>query len=400
MLTINNTNNSGTNSGTYNTNVLETSGSGNNTDLSSQLYITSYNTLKVHTTFTPSSPVLASGSAISLTFHNAGVTGDNNNNWNLNVYNSESTQVANIRADWWDGPNEGGSNAGFTYPYTYSDDGGNTLGTIVWSSFQTNMTNANVELNLSYISGTLYVTGTMTNGNNVYYVNYKKTGLNGDLSYSLVGNGGATLSNIVTASTTPVTTPAAHPTKISAGTIGATGYSTFTSTLYPLDLSAITGAQAFYAKTVDTANSKVLFESTDASVPAGEGLLLKGTAGDAITIKIADEGTAISGNKLVGCTVGTTLNSNSNYYVLVSNNGTAEFQCLDQQGATIPAGKAYLNAAAAGARLSIVFNDATGISAVENVKGQADSYYNLNGQRTVAPLKGLYIVNGKKVIIK
>lgn len=186
-----------------------------------------------------------------------------------------------------------------------------------------------------------------------------------------------------------------------SATIGATGWTTFASP-YALDLSNITGATAYYAKTVDSTNKKVMIEKTTASVPAGEGLLLKGTAGDAVTINLADEGTAISGNMLVGCTAATTLESNADYYVLVNNNGTAEFQCLDQQGATIPAGKAYLNASAAGsARLSIMFSDdATSISSVENANVENGQYYNLNGQRTLAPQKGLYIVNGKKVVLK
>lgn len=49
-------------------------------------------------------------------------------------------------------------------------------------------------------------------------------------------------------------------------------------------------------------------------------------------------------------------------------------------------------------------DETTGIEAVdvnpETVKEGAREYYNLNGQRVMNPSKGLYIVNGKKVIIK
>ena len=353
-------------------------------------------------------PILSDGDAVNLTFHNAGVTGDNNNNWNLNVYNSSSTQVANIRADWWDGPNyPEGSGAGFTYPYSYSADGGNTPGPNVWATFQSDMTNADVALNLTYTEGTLYVTGTMTHDQKVYYVNYKKTGLDGNLTYNLVGNGGAVLTSIVTASTTPVTTAAAHPTKINAGTVGATGYSTFASTLYPLDLSTIDGAEAYYAETVDTENKKVVFESTTASVPAGEGLLLKGTAGTAVTINIADAGTAISGNKLVGCITETADVSGADKYVLVNNAGTAEFQNLGTSPATIPAGKAYLNAGGSSAKsLKIVFDDETlGINDASMLNGNAEGMndkqiFNLSGQRIAAPQKGINIIGGRKVVVK
>ena len=129
--------------------------------------------------------------------------------------------------------------------------------------------------------------------------------------------------------------------------------------------------------------------------------MLKGTAGATITIPVVASGTAIEGNKLVGCTTSTVLTANSNYYVLVNNSGTAEFQCLDTNGATIPAGKAYLNVPSAGANLRISFDadETTGINAVEGTES-TNGIYNLNGQRIMTPTKGLYIMNGKKVFIK
>ena len=53
VLTINNTNSSGTNSGTYNTTLYETSGNGAQTDLSTTFYVASYNTLKIHNSYSP-----------------------------------------------------------------------------------------------------------------------------------------------------------------------------------------------------------------------------------------------------------------------------------------------------------------------------------------------------------
>ena len=48
------------------------------------------------------------------------------------------------------------------------------------------------------------------------------------------------------------------------------------------------------------------------------------------------------------------------------------------------------------------FGDATGISSVGNAQSNAarDRYYTLSGQLTVQPSKGVYIQNGKKVVIK
>ena len=79
---------------------------------------------------------------------------------------------------------------------------------------------------------------------------------------------------------------------------------------------------------------------------------------------------------------------------------------------TLAAGKAFLrttvNATGGGSApsLSLVFDDnnTTGINEAirpNNNSGMSDkTFYNLSGQRVTNPTKGLYIVNGKKVVIK
>ena len=69
---------------------------------------------------------------------------------------------------------------------------------------------------------------------------------------------------------------------------------------------------------------------------------------------------------------------------------------------TIAARKAYLPASANANFLSFSFDgDATGIEKVENAAVNANgTMFNLAGQRVAQPTKGLYIVNGKKVVVK
>lgn len=50
--------------------------------------------------------------------------------------------------------------------------------------------------------------------------------------------------------------------------------------------------------------------------------------------------------------------------------------------------------------ITIDFSEATGIREVESVSTGDGCYHNLSGQRVSQPSKGLYIVNGKKVIIR
>lgn len=63
--------------------------------------------------------------------------------------------------------------------------------------------------------------------------------------------------------------------------------------------------------------------------------------------------------------------------------------------------RAFLTTSTPGARLSLysLEDETTGISGV-NTEGETLHFYNLQGQAVKAPAKGLYIVNGKKVIIK
>ena len=187
-------------------------------------------------------------------------------------------------------------------------------------------------------------------------------------------------------------------------TIGTTGFSTFSCPL-PLDFSSVTGLKAYVAKSVVGEN--VNFTPVE-TAPANTGLLLEGTAGVEYTIPVSASVDAPASNLLVGCIVETAVaadaTSKFNNYVLVNESGTAKFQSLVANGANINAGKAFLKngAYSAGAHsLNIVFEDeSTGIKQIETAKQNVENYYNLAGQRIIQPTKGLYIVNGKKVVIK
>ena len=60
--------------------------------------------------------------------------------------------------------------------------------------------------------------------------------------------------------------------------------------------------------------------------------------------------------------------------------------------------RTYLKAGESNIRVTLSLNNATGIS---NIRSNAESgaYYSLNGQRVANPSKGIFIRNGKKVIL-
>ena len=70
----------------------------------------------------------------------------------------------------------------------------------------------------------------------------------------------------------------------------------------------------------------------------------------------------------------------------------------------VPAGKAFLVINVEEAReLKVIFADdeTTGISdGLAKDEGMNKEIFNLRGQRVAQPTKGLYIVRGKKVVIK
>lgn len=91
-------------------------------------------------------------------------------------------------------------------------------------------------------------------------------------------------------------------------------------------------------------------------------------------------------------------------YILTVDGTSVGFK-KSNGSATVEAYHAYLSAEGVGSRgfLDIEFVDgsATAITQIEGVGSQkADVYYDLQGRRVLNPTKGLYIVNGKKVIVK
>jgi len=189
----------------------------------------------------------------------------------------------------------------------------------------------------------------------------------------------------------------AYPASVVSVTIPSSGFATIASS-FALDCANLPSGLKAYKVSEVTASGATLVEVTEA-VAARTGLILEGTAGS-YEIPVVASGTDISAsNKLQAAVTATAVDAND-AYVLYGG----EF-CLVTEDGTVPAGKAYLLASdipAASARpLTIQIGDkATGINKVQGEEVQGSEIYNLQGQRVVAPTKGLYIMNGKKVIVK
>ena len=180
-------------------------------------------------------------------------------------------------------------------------------------------------------------------------------------------------------------------------TITSAGWATL-YTPYALDFSGVTDLTAYTAVVAD--NKVTLTEVTD--VPAGTGVVLKGAA-DTYNIPVAASSATAKGDLLGSATDATAYNAIDGYTLYMLKKVGEKAQFVPVTSGSIAAGKAYLKIAAATARnLDVTFADeATGISAaLMNKETMNNEVYNLKGQRVAAPMKGLYIVNGKKMVIK
>ena len=183
--------------------------------------------------------------------------------------------------------------------------------------------------------------------------------------------------------------------------VGSTGYSTYCPT-QPLRLMGTEDIKAYIAKV--KSEKEVKLSQIVGTVAAGTGLVLKGWSSNVTAqFEIAESGETYEGNLLVGVMSAVEIKS-PDQYVLVDKDGIAKFADTGYNAAVVPAGKAYLQVPSSGSRiLNITFEDdeTTGISVLQSTtKVQSSAYYNISGQRVVTPTKGVYVIDGKKVIIK
>ena len=168
-----------------------------------------------------------------------------------------------------------------------------------------------------------------------------------------------------------------------------------------LDFSAVEGLTAY----IVTSTEFVAQLKKVTKVPAGTGLVLMGDeeASYPKTYEIPVIATAddIEGNLLKAAMTETTAEE-GDYVLAFQSNVRAFFPA--EEGLAIPTGKAYLHIGSDedDAPAFLPFDaEATGISAtLKNSEKANKEIFNLAGQRVSQPTKGLYIVGGRKVVVK
>ena len=318
--------------------------------------------------------------------HNMGATAGWAQNWVLPVYASDgTTKRIVVRADNWE--DIGWNNNGFSW--TTSSGG--------WADdYLTEMNGAVVDMTINYSAEKVFTmnsTITTSTGRTLTY-SYNST------------TGGITLTDesikvALSVSMSWIELLYEGSTGNVTKSISVAGWATYCSP-FALDLEHATGLEDAYI--VTGGKNGVLNKSSvkGGTVPANTGLLLKGAEGTATIPVVATSTTDVTGNKLVGKTAEYSLAANGGY-VLMASPSLGFYK--NENKFTVGANTAYLPAnfdstVGAPAFFSLEGNT-TGINSVKAAaESTANEYYNLAGQRVAQPTKGLYIVNGKKVIVK
>lgn len=169
-----------------------------------------------------------------------------------------------------------------------------------------------------------------------------------------------------------------------------------------INVVAPADVKVYTAKVNEAKSAVVLTEVPAGSVIAkGTPVLVGAEAGSYTFAASADEAATIENNDLKAA-ADDTKGDGSTIYALVEQDGKAVFAPL-KEGVAVSLGHAYLKLPAASAArfYSIQFGgETTGINEV-NAAAKADgAYYTLQGVKTSKAAKGIYIHNGKKVVIK
>ena len=174
--------------------------------------------------------------------------------------------------------------------------------------------------------------------------------------------------------------------------VAAAEYRTYVATA---NLVVPTGVKAYIA-TGETASTLTL--TSVAKIKEGTPVILNAAEGY-YTFEITDEAVTYPAANLLKISDGTAVNG---VFVLAKSGDNVGF--YKWMGGALSAGRVYVDAPANAARdyLEFTFDDeTTGVDDVRSKMSDGRSeYFNLAGQRVAHPTKGLYIVNGKKYVIK
>lgn len=153
---------------------------------------------------------------------------------------------------------------------------------------------------------------------------------------------------------------------------------------------------------INSDNKQVTLSPLNGALAAGQGAIVsKATTGD-IYAYVSTEATDSRNNLLVGSGDATKELTDGNYYIFNKQGNDAVFSPLSNTSTTLAANKAALKTTTAGGQaLTLDFGSVTGINTVTTAMPATNATFDLSGRKVSGKLPaGLYIKNGKKLLIK
>ena len=191
------------------------------------------------------------------------------------------------------------------------------------------------------------------------------------------------------------------PSSVPVTIASTSGFATLYSG-YALDFSGLSSELKAYTATVSE-NTVTLTEVDD--IPANTGVVLKGIKND-YEIPVAASSSTAKGDLMGNTAAATAYNAYDGYDLyMLALNGEGKAQFTKVTSGSIVAGKSFLklSSSATARELNVVFadDDVTGVNTVNVERGAVnEDFFDLQGRKVAQPTKGLYIVNGRKVIVK
>ena len=186
-------------------------------------------------------------------------------------------------------------------------------------------------------------------------------------------------------------------------TIPASGIGTYCSE-YPLDFSNVVvndlSFKAYTVKRIDGSN--ITLEKITSKVKGGVPFIITGKGGETVSVPTGDSNN-VPENMLRGTLAPTYVEAAAAGY---HNYGMSGGKFKRISSGIVPANHAYLPIADAGEarEFSFIFVDeTTGVSGATRLNDKSqmiNEIFDLQGRRVAQPKRGLYIVNGKKMVVK
>lgn len=153
---------------------------------------------------------------------------------------------------------------------------------------------------------------------------------------------------------------------------------------------------------INSNDTQVTLSPLNGALAAGQGAIVsKATTGD-IYAYVSAEATDSRNNQLVGSGDATKELTDGNYYIFNKPGEEAVFSPLSNTNTKLAANKAALKTTTVGGQaLTLDFGSVTGINTATTAMSATNATFDLSGRKASGKLPaGLYIKNGKKLLIK